>query len=247
MSLFTFKQFTVAQDRCAQKIGTDGVLLGAWSTPVEKPYTILDIGAGTGVIALMLAQRFLQAQVDAIELDVDAHAQATENFEESPWGDRLFCYHASFQEFYEEIEERYDFIVSNPPFYDGGSVKSSEQIDAKRQQARFDDSLPFEELIYGVYKLLETDGTFCCIIPYDREDRFLEIAAHYKLFPQKITLVRGTVTSAIKRSLLQMCFHFEEESRGPEKPLIEEMVIEHDRHNYTNEYQQLVKDFYLKM
>jgi len=247
MNQFAFKQFTIAQDRCAQKIGTDGVLLGAWAAPESTPHTILDVGAGTGVIALMLAQRFTRAQVDAMELDTDAHAQATENFEDSPWGDRLFCYHASFQEFYEELEDRYDFIVSNPPFYDASSLKDAGQVAASRQQARFDDALPFEELLYGVYKLLERDGTFCCIIPYDREARFLEVAAHYQLFPSRITHVKGTDSSAIKRSLLQLQFDFQDGQTAHVPALINGLVIEHARHKYTNEYQELVKDFYLKM
>ena len=247
MGQFAFKEFTIAQDRCAQKIGTDGVLLGAWASVASTPYAILDVGTGTGVIALMLAQRFSRAQVDAMELDIDAHAQATENFEDSSWCDRMFCYHASFQEFYEELEGRYDFIVSNPPFYDSTSLKDTDQVAATRQQARFDDALPFEELIYGVYKLLEPDGTFCCIIPYEREVRFLEIAAHYQLLPTRITHVKGTDSSAIKRSLLQLQFDFRDNLTARRPALIDCLVIEYARHKYTNEYQELVKDFYLKM
>lgn len=247
MSTFAFKQFTVAQDRCAQKIGTDGVLLGAWAKATKTAETILDIGSGTGVIALMLAQRFSNAQVDAVELDVDAYTQATENFEDSPWGDRLFCYHASFQEFYEELEDRYDLIVSNPPFHDAGNLKDSGQVALNRQQARFDESLPFEELIYGVYKLLESDGTFCCIIPVERTSRFLEIAAHYHLYPMYITHVQGTKESPIKRSLLQLQFNFQEHALKNIDMIPTTLVIEHARHDYTHEYQELVKDFYLKM
>ncbi len=247
MSAFTFKQFTVAQDRCAQKIGTDGVLLGAWATPaINNPTSILDIGTGTGIIALMMAQRFTNAQIDAVELSTDAHAQATENFEESIWADRLFCYHASFQEFYEEIEDRYEFIVSNPPFFDGKTLKNSGVVIDERQQARFDDALSFEELLYGVYKLLETNGTFCCVIPATREKHFLEIAAHYHLFPSKITHVKGTDSSPVKRSLLQLRFRFELDD-PPFEAVKSLLIIEQKRHQYTNEYKELVKDFYLNM
>lgn len=247
MSVFKFKQFNVAQDRCAQKIGTDGVLLGAWSNPQEKPYSILDIGAGTGVISLMMAQRFYDAQVDAVELDEDAHSQATENFENSPWGDRMFCYHASFQEYYEEVKERYDLIISNPPFYDGSGLKDDAQVHSKRRQARFDDLLPFESLVYGVYQLLESHGTFCCVIPYDREERFLAIAAHFKLFPRRITHVKGTENSTIKRSLLQFMFNFEATEIPSLQTVTSELVIENERHNYKDDYIALVKDFYLNM
>lgn len=247
MSTFAFKQFTVAQDRCAQKIGTDGVLLGAWATPrIVVPETILDIGTGTGIIALMLAQRFPAAQIDAVELSAQAHSQATENFENSPWADRLFCYHAAFQEYYEEIEDRYDLIVSNPPFFDSNNLQEKNTLSDERQQARFDDALPFEELLYGVYQLLETTGTFCCVIPAARETRFLEIAAHYKLYPSHITQLKGTASSAVKRSMLQLHFIFHQD-RPAITPTTDLLIIEQKRHQYTNEYQELVKDFYLNM
>jgi len=117
-SPFKFKQFAVEQDQCAMKIGTDGVVLGAWVLPKLKyePRNILDVGTGTGVISLMLAQRFASSEVEAIEIDEKAYEQAVSNFENSPWGDRMFGYHASFQEYFEEVnDEKYDLIVSNPP------------------------------------------------------------------------------------------------------------------------------------
>src|SRR5690625_3097195 len=134
---FKFKQFTVHQDLAAMKIGTDGVLLGAWTSLNPHPDSILDIGTGTGVIALMLAQRSDAELIDALEIDPDAHLQAVENFENSPWGNRLFCYHASLQEFLEEAESiiedgtepplQYDLITCNPPFYPGSHSSSSLQ------------------------------------------------------------------------------------------------------------------------
>lgn len=114
--LFQFKQFTINQDRCAMKIGTDAVLLGAWAPIEHQPLSILDIGAGTGVLSLMLAQRCDAMTIDAIEIDDNAYEQCVENFENSPWSDLLFCYHASLEEFTEEIEETFDLIVCNPPF-----------------------------------------------------------------------------------------------------------------------------------
>ncbi len=240
MSTFKFKQFEVAQDQSAQKIGTDAVLLGAWSNPESTPLSVLDIGTGTGVIALMMAQRFSSAQVDAIEIEDAAFEQATSNFENSPYGDRLYCYHASFQEFYEEVEERYDLIISNPPFFDGKLEREDAAIDSKRQQARFDDALPFEELVYGVYQLLEINGTFACIIPSDREEEFLKITQHFQLFPIRKTYVQGTATAAVKRVLME--FRFRES-----EPIIDNLIIEESRHNYTDDYIALTKDFYLKM
>ncbi|BAO54550.1 tRNA1(Val) (adenine(37)-N6)-methyltransferase [Nonlabens marinus] len=244
MSTFKFKQFEVAQDQCAQKIGTDAVLLGAWTDTVEQPLSILDIGTGTGVIALIMAQRFSRAQVDAIEIDDAAFEQTTSNFENSPYGDRLYCYHASFQEFYEEVEERYDLIISNPPFFDGKLNRNDAMIDVKRQQARFDDALPFEELVYGVYKLLETSGTFACIIPSDREEEFLKITSHFQFVATRKTYVRGTDASAAKRVLLEFRFR---ESVTTTEPSTSHLTIEKSRHIYTEDYIDLVKDFYLKM
>jgi tRNA1Val (adenine37-N6)-methyltransferase len=254
MSTFKFKQFEVAQDQCAQKIGTDAVLLGAWTNPKEKPYSILDVGTGTGVIALMMAQRFSKAQVDAIEIEDAAFEQAITNFENSPYGDRLFCYHAAFQEFYEDVEERYDLIISNPPFFDGNLERDDALVNEKRQQARFDDALPFEELVYGVYQLLETTGTFACIIPSSREEEFLKITTHFQLFPVRKTYVRGTKDAAIKRVLMEFRFRESGTTQDQNSNLIKgfvtetsELIIEKSRHDYTQEYVELTKDFYLKM
>ncbi len=114
---FHFKQFTIQQDKTAMKVGTDGVLLGAWVKIETEVCSILDVGSGTGLIALMLAQRSNAEVIDAVELNADAYIQTVENFEASDWGDRLFCYHASLQEFADEIDDKYDLIISNPPFY----------------------------------------------------------------------------------------------------------------------------------
>lgn len=237
---FRFKQFSVEQDRCAMKIGTDGVLLGAWTPLKHQPETILDIGAGTGIISLMLAQRTADmsifADMEAIELDEDAYEQCVENFENSPWGDRIFCYHAGFDEFVDEMEEPYDLIVSNPPFY-SENVTSG---DASRDIARQNNSLPFEELLVGVAKLLSTNGRFCCIIPHKEETTFLEIAKNLNLFPKKMTRVKGREGSEFKRTLLEL-------TNAESVPRISELTIEIERHQYTKEYIDLTKDFYLKM
>ena len=220
------------------KVGTDGVLLGAWTSLAHDPTSILDIGTGTGVIALMLAQRSSAELIDALEIDEDAYEQAVENFENSDWGDRLFCYHAAFDEFVEEMqdEEKYELIVSNPPFYTADYSSG----DAKRDQARFAEALPFEELLEGVSLLLSKKGKFNVIIPHTEEEKFLSLAAGFKLFPQRITRVKGTPQSTVKRSLLEMSF-----LKG--QPEVDELVIETARHQYTPEYVELVKDFYLKM
>ena len=237
MSKFQFKQFSIEQDRCAMKIGTDGVLLGAWAPVHHNPFSILDIGAGTGVIALMLAQRSNAQQIDALEIDEDAYEQATDNFENSPWSDRLFCFHAGLDEFVEEPEDEYDVIVSNPPFYTEDYKTDNDQRDL----ARFADAMPFEDLIVAADLLLSENGIFAAIIPFKEEENFLAIAKQYELYPIKITRVKGTPTTEIKRSLLAF-------SRTEKVDfLIDELVIETERHIYTPEYIELTKDFYLKM
>ena len=244
MSKFQFKQFTVEQDRCAMKIGTDGVLLGAW-TPIENnPFSILDIGTGTGIIALMLAQRSAAEQIDALEIDEDAYEQATDNFENSPWNDRLFCFHAGLDEFVEEPEDEYDLIVSNPPFYS----EDYRSKDDQRDLARFQDAMPFEDLIEAAALLLSENGIFSVIIPFKEEEKFLALANEYELFPLKITRVKGTPTTEIKRSLLAFSRNAlpAVSQETPNCP-IDELIIETARHIYTPEYVALTKDFYLKM
>lgn len=236
MKPFKFKQFTIHQDRCAMKIGTDGVLLGAWVPIDTSVNSILDIGTGTGVIALMAAQRSDAEIIDALEIDTEAYEQAVENFEASPWGDRLFCYHASFQEFFEEIENQYDVLISNPPFYTA-DYKTS---DAQRDLARFQDALPFEHLLVGASRLLSDHGKLAIILPFKEEERVIEIGEQVNLFPQKITRVRGNAASEVKRSMMLFSF-IQTECE------IDELVIENSRHQYTDAYIDLTKDFYLKM
>ncbi|WP_029034056.1 tRNA1(Val) (adenine(37)-N6)-methyltransferase [Salinimicrobium terrae] len=235
---FKFKQFTIHQDRTAMKVGTDGVLLGAWASLSHEPISILDIGTGTGMIALMLAQRSNAELIDALEIDEAAYEQAVENFENSDWGDRLFCYHAAFDEFVEEMqdEDKYDLIVSNPPFYSADYSSG----DSKRDQARFAEALPFEELLEGVSLLLSKKGKFNVVLPNSEEEKFRYLASDFGLFPQRITRVKGTPESEIKRSLVEMAFL-------ETSPQEDELVIETARHQYTPEYIELVKDFYLKM
>lgn len=235
-TLFKFKQFTIHQDQCAMKIGTDGVLLGAWANIKHNPNSILDIGSGTGIIALMLAQRSNAELLDAIEIDESAYEQCVENFENSPWSDRLFCYHASLEEFTDEVDNKFDVIISNPPFY----TDDFKSENTKRDLARFSDAMPFKHLIKSVSKLLSEDGKFSVIIPYKEEENFIGLASEVNLFPNRILRIKGNPNSEIKRSLLEFSF-----SKTEIKT--EELTIEKGRHNYTNDYVNLTKDFYLKM
>lgn len=219
------------------KVGTDGVLLGAWTPLENNPFSILDIGTGTGLIALMLAQRSHAEQIDALEIDEDAYEQAVDNFENSPWGDRLFCFHAGLDEFVEEPEDEYDLIVSNPPFY----TDDYKSENSQRDLARFADAMPFEELIEAAAMFLSENGIFAVIIPFKEEESFITLAEECELHPLKITRVKGTPTTEVKRSLL--AFGRTKLDNFP----IDELIIETARHQYTAEYIELTKDFYLKM
>ncbi|NQZ45222.1 MAG: methyltransferase [Flavobacteriaceae bacterium] len=232
---FRFKQFQVAQERTAMKVGTDGVLLGAW-TEISEADSILDIGAGTGLIALMLAQRSTAETIDALEIDPDAFEQCVENFEASPWGDRLFCYHAALQEFVGEIDDSFDLIVSNPPFYSEGMSSG----DARRDQARQNDFLPFDVLIAGAAQLLAPQGSFAVVVPYSEYESFVALAEAMKLYPNRVTHVKGNPDVPFKRSLLQFS-----RTKMPLEPA--ELIIETERHRYTEAYSGLTRDFYLKM
>ena len=236
MSEFKFKQFTVKQDNCAMKIGTDSVLLGSWTSLKHNPFSILDIGAGTGVLSLMMAQRSQAEIIDAIEIDDKAYEQCVDNFEQSNWSDRLFCYHASLDEFTEEIEDKYDLLICNPPFYSEDFKTQNNQRDI----ARFQEAMPFEHLIESASKLLSKNGNFCVVIPYKEEQKFIELASKKGLFPNTVLRVQGNPYSEIKRSLIE--FSFTESTTD-----IDILIIETDRHQYTKSYVDLTKDFYIKM
>ncbi len=233
---FQFKEFTIHQDKTAMKVGTDGVLLGAWVDLPDQANSILDIGTGTGLIALQLAQRCDALTIDALEIEPNAYEQSVENFENSNWGDRLFCYHASLQEFADEMDEKYDLIISNPPFY----TDTFKSVEQKRATARHTKTLSFKELLSATAKLLSSRGNCAFIIPFHEEDIFLAYAEENQLYPQRITRVKGNIKTNFKRSLLQLSF-------TNTTPKIEELTIEIERHRYTDGYKDLVKDFYLKM
>ncbi|MCA0930961.1 methyltransferase [Lutimonas saemankumensis] len=218
------------------KIGTDGVLLGAWVNIPESCQSILDIGTGTGLLAMQMAQRSDAELIDALEIEDDAYEQAVENFEDSPWADRLFCYHASLQNFVEEIDDLYDLILCNPPYY----TDTFKELDPKRALARHTDELNFQILLESTSKLLQSNGECAFVIPFKEEAGFIKTAENFQLNPIRITRVRGNHQSPLKRSLIQ----FSKQLKSGE---INELTIEVERHQYTEDYKRLVKDFYLEM
>lgn len=231
---FRFKQFTIHQDQCAMKVGTDGVLLGAWSN-VENNVSILDVGTGTGLIALMLAQRNSTAVIDAIEMDSDAAQQATQNVIDSPFGMRISVYYHRFQDFSRTIDKQYDLIVCNPPFF----VNALKSPDTQRTMARHAQSLSLEELFLHSCKLLTESGKIAVILPYANMKNTIEFAQVHALFLTRKTIVKPFPHSVPKRVLLEFS--------NRNIPMREnELVIELSRHYYSDAYRALTRDFYLK-
>lgn len=233
MSTFRFKQFQITQNRAAAKVGTDAVLLGAWTPIINEPKRILDIGAGTGVISLMMAQRTQNAEITAVEIDLEAFREAKLNFEASPWGNRLNCLKSDIKTVF--FSSYFDLIVSNPPFY----TEKTFAPNNRRNVARNTSNLNFSDLIEKVNSLLSPEGIFSVIIPFKEEKTLCELAEKNNLFPIKKTHVRGNENAPIKRSLITF-------GREQKKSTPDELIIEVERHIYTQEYINLTKDFYLK-
>lgn len=233
-SSFAFKQFTIKQDLCAMKVGTDAVLLGAWIVP-NGSTNILDIGTGTGIIALMLAQKS-NAHIDAIDIDENAVIQAKQNVSESKFADKITVSHHSFQDFVKSTNKKFNLIVTNPPYFEQ-SLKSS---DEKRSHARHADVLPFEELIEGVIKILDPKGKFCLILPKLEAEKFRLLAEKRGLILSKLLRVKSRADKDTdKRHIMQ----FEFKPTGFSEATI---AIElQERHQYTDEYKNLTKDYYM--
>lgn len=185
--IFKFKQFDVDQSGCAMKINTDGVLLGALAN-ADHPRAILDIGTGTGVIALMLAQRFSSTDIDAVEIDQSAAETAGQNFQNSPYADRLSIFNSGFAEFFDQYpDKKYDLIVSNPPFY----INSLKSLEAKTELAKHADSLFFDGLLSFVSKHICESGILSMILPVDTAEMVDRLAAKHKLNLQKTILIQS--------------------------------------------------------
>lgn len=236
---FQFKQFFVRHDRCAMKVGTDGVLLGAWAEPAvsiqPSAFRILDVGTGSGLVALMLAQRFPEAHIDAIDIDEAAVEQAAENFAASPWSDRLHAFHARLQEW--QSHSVPSLIVSNPPYFQN-SLKNP---DKGRELARHTDTLSYEELLYHSARLLSEHGRLAIILPAEAEQEIRTLAAQHSLFTTRVTRVYSKETKPARRVLLQ----FEKSEYRNTAPLEDRLVLEDDKGTRSAAYQEITKDFYL--
>ena len=222
-NMFQFKQFVIEQELCAMKVGTDGVLLGAWARGGQW---VLDIGTGTGVIALMMAQRYPEAQVTAIDIDEGAVRQTLLNVETSPFTTQIVVRHEPVQ----EHQGEYDAIVSNPPFF----IDSLAAPDLQRNMARHTETLSYGQLMQAAYRLLTDDGEFSVVVPFDYRRRMEDEAIFVGFFPSRVCGVKTTDRKPVKRYLLAFRKH-------PCQCEEEVLTIGDSR------YQQLTQDFYLNV
>jgi len=231
---FKFKQFCIQQDKCAMKVGTDGTLLGAWANVAECK-KVLDIGTGTGLIALMTAQRNKNAFIDAIDIDLDAAVQASENVANSPFSKQIRIHHTSLQLFAQKTTPAtYDLILSNPPYF-SASLKCPEK---RRSMARHNDTLPLNELLYHSTLLLTAKGRISLILPFEKQEELINLANKNNLYTTRQTNIIPSLGKQPKRILIEFSCQ--------KKPFnMEELIIEKSRHQYTEAYQKLTQDFYL--
>ncbi len=229
---FEFKQFKISQENCAMKVGTDGVLIGAWTNPGDAA-KLLDIGTGTGLIALMLSQ-VSKANIDAVEIDAGAYYQALENVEQSTWKERISVIHTSLQDYIKSTVKKYDLIVTNPPFFTN-SLKSGHD---KRNLARHNDSLSPEDLLTGVDHLLEPTGCFYLILPYVEAQLFIVDAALYNLYCVRKTNILPLAHKKPSRIMMEF-------SRQRRKVIENDLIIQLKSGEYTSDYRLLTDKFYL--
>jgi tRNA1Val (adenine37-N6)-methyltransferase len=230
---FQFKQFKIIQERSAMKVGTDGVLLGAWAN-VAEAIKVLDVGTGTGLIALMIAQRS-HAKITGIEIEKKAAEEAAENAQNSLWSNRIKIQNISFQEFKETTTEKFDLVISNPPFFTNSQKSKCDYL----AMAKHNHLLPFAVLANGAEKLLEQNGNLAVILPVESVHDFTQIALNERFFMIRQTEVRSNRLKKVHRYLLEFS--------KTEKPLKKDFIYIHtdDNSDFTEQYKILTRDFYL--
>ena len=234
---FSFKEFSVTQKAAAQKVGTDGVLLGAW-VDTEGVTSALDIGTGTGLIALMLAQRLPDASITAVEIDAAAAEEAQANIATTPWSDRMTVVNQSIQDYCRSTDEQYDLIVCNPPFFTGGVLSPTPGRDTARHTIK----LPNGDLLQAARRLLSPDGRLSVILPKLEGLRFKDMAGgRYGLHCTRMTEVHGKAGKDIERLLIEFS------TRSGVEPRIEQLNIRDESGSYSTAYRELTTDFYVTL
>ena len=229
---FQFKQFSVAHDKCAMKVNTDGVLLGAWQDVSDAKY-ILDIGTGTGVIALMMAQKNSHAIIDAIEIDEAAYIQAKQNFSESKWTARINVFQSSLQDF--SSSRKYDLIISNPPYFIDDFVSGN----YRQNIAKHTISLTYEDLIIGIERLMMDEGRALLVIPAFNFEKIQALGSEQNLFVSRLTEVIAVQGKQPYLILIQF-------GRKEIVVMKDSIKIQNLDGSFTKQYKELTKDFYLK-
>lgn len=229
---FQFKQFALLQDKAAMKLGTDSVLLGCF-TEVGKAECILDIGTGTGILALMMAQKS-NAMIDAVEVDQEAYKQAEQNAKESPWNDRIKIHHRTIQSF--QASQKYDIIISNPPYY--RNAKNMGIEDEKRALARHDKDLPFEVLCKEAHRLMKEEALFWLILPHKEGIEFIQIAKHHNLHLHHLINIKPKPEKEVNRLILAFGISNKTHTETT-------FTIYQSDGTATAEYVDLTKGFYL--
>ncbi len=232
MKTFTFKQFTIYQEKSAMKISTDSVLLGAWIQH-KNPATILDIGTGTGILSLMAAQKFKNSKIIAIEIDNDSFNEAVNNFNKSQWNNRIKIHNTDFFLYAQQTKTKFDLIITNPPFFENQLLPK----DEKKKKAKHTNLLPFDKLIKTCPKLLSNNGLFSLIIPKQEEKNIIHLCSQNLLFLKR----RMTIFPNEKKQANRVLLEFSKTIN----PVEEEKIIIRKNNLYTKEYLQLTKDFYL--
>ncbi len=240
-SFFQFKQFRIDQDRCGMKVTTDGCLLGAivaeFIEEQEEPKRLLDIGTGTGLLSLMVAQATTESQIDAIEIDADAFSQASLNFSTSPWSDRLFSHHSAAQNFVSSISEPcFDLIISNPPFFHENSKGS----DERKNLAVHNNTLPFSDLAQYIHQLLTSSGTAIIMYPEWEMHQFTRAMSQSGINPSLQYAVQDRSDSEV----IRMITFF---NRAQTEPLYKSLVIKDSDGRYSKLFLALLKEYYLHL
>lgn len=240
-SYFQFKEFIVQQNNCAMKVCTDACLFGAWVAKnvsgFQFPvYNCLDLGTGTGLLSLMFAQKNANTNIDAVEIDEAAATQAKENFNNSPWNERLVSYNNSIRQFASATDKLYDVIISNPPFYNNDLKSATE----KRNIALHNDEFSFEELLYVVKRLLKNDSNFFVLLPYHRKKEFEELALKNNLFILERVFIKQTPKHTYFRCMI--CI-----SKSQTETIQSEIVIKNEENEYSKEFKKLLSDYYLNL